>query len=472
RRICTMARLRPSLEGLNERIVPAVSVKFLGGSLTITANPANVSNNLVVTQQATDGKFVISDGGVSVGPYRVTGNITITSSNASDTIQVNLNRGAAGTFQLPGFLSINSRNGADTITINSDATRGGRIGGNLILATGFSDDTVNIGTAGGALSIGGAVSANMDSGADTFNLGTTSTGKTFVTGRGVTLLRANTVNMGTGTDPLTVNGTVSIDNTLDYGITNNITLGFNTTPSPAKIAGNFCYNGGTLIDDIKLYGTVQGAPGKNSVINMGQGANTLDIDAVIGLGTSSDLIVTGGAGIDDISLGDDTDIANDAIFSLGAGNNVYGLNGAFTVGGDMSITAGNGDDIINLFAGQIGGDLTLSLGNGSNSLTFTGASTVGAAQSASCHDFTYNGGDGDDEITFDADNGAVENSLTVNLGSGSDIFDATNSNDSSYLTGFIDLGLDLDPDQVTYRSALAAVTEIVNIFPNDTVTAV
>jgi len=467
-----MARSRPSLEGLTERIVPAVSVKFLGGSLTITANPANVSNNLVVTQQATDGKFVISDGGVSVGPYRVTGNITITSSNASDTIQVNLNRGAAGTFQLPGFLSINSRNGADTITINSDATRGGRIGGNLILATGFSNDTVNIGTAGGALSIGGAVSANMDSGADTFNLGTTGTAaNTFVIGRGVTLLRANTVNMGTGTDPLTVNGTVFIDNTLDYGITNTIRFGITSDVLQARSAGNFCYNGGTLIDDIGLYGTIQGAPGKNSVINMGQGANTLDIDAVIGLGTSSDLIVTGGAGIDDISLGDDTDIANDAIFSLGAGDNLYDLNNTFAVGGNMSITAGNGDDIVGIFAGQIGGDLTFSLGNGSNSLTFAGA-TTGAAQSASCHDFTYNGGDGDDEITFDADNGAVENSLTVNLGSGSDIFDATNSGDSSYLTGFIDLGLDLDPDQVTYRSALAAVTEIVNIFPNDTVTAV
>jgi len=170
-------------------------------------------------------------------------------------------------------------------------------------------------------------------------------------------------------------------------------------------------------------------------------------------------------------LGDDTDIANDAIFSLGAGDNLYDLNNTFAVGGNMSITAGNGVDIVGIFAGQIGGDLTLSLGNGSNSLTFAGA-TTGAAQSASCHDFTYNGGDGDDEITFDADNGAVENSLTVNLGSGSDIFNATDSGDSSYLTGFIDLGLDLDPDQVTYRSALAAVTEIVNIFPNDTVTAV
>lgn len=467
-----MARLRPSLEGLTERIVPAVSVKFIGGSLTITANPANVSNNLVVTQQAIDGKFVIADGPVSVGPYRVTGNITITSSNANDTIQVNLNRGAAGNFQLPGFLNINSRNGADTVTINSDGTNGGRIGGNLILSTGFSNDTVNIGTAGGSISIGGAISANLDSGLDTFNLGTTGTAaNTFVVGRGVTLLRANTVNMGTGTDPVTVNGTVSIDNTLDYGITNRIRFGITGDVLQARAAGNFCYNGGTLIDNIGLYGTIQGAPGKNSVINMGQGTNTLDINAEIGFGTASDLIVTGGAGVDDIAFNDDTKISNDAIFSLGGGDNLYGLNSTFSVDGDMSITAGNGTDAVGIFAGQIGGNLTLSLGNGSNSLTFAGA-TTGAAQSASCHDFTYNGGDGVDDITYDANNGAVENSLTVNLGSGSDTFDGTNSGDSSYLTGFIDLGLDLDPDQVTYRSALAAVTEIVNIFPNDTVTAV
>lgn len=467
-----MARSLPSIEGLTERIVPAVSVKFLGGSLTITANPANVANNLTVTQQATDGKFVITDGTASVGPYRVTGNITIVSSNASDTINVNLNRGAGGTFQLPGFLNINSRNGADTINIRGDGTNGGRVGGNVILSTGFSNDTVSITGNGALLSIGGMISANLDSGADTFSLGTTSTAAgSVVTGKGVSLLRANTVNIGNSGDPVTINGTLSVDNTLDYGITNTLVMGVSTSTTQVQVAGNFCYNGGTLIDGIELYGTVQGAPGKNSVINMGQGANSLDINAKIGVGTSSDLVVTGGAGVDSITLRDDTVISNDAIFSLGAGDNLYSLNHTFEVNGDMSITAGNGIDAVGVFAGAIGGDLTMSLGNGSNSLTFAGAGT-GAAQSASCHDFTYNGGDGDDDIIFDADNGAVENSLTVNLGSGSDTFDGTNSGDSSYLTGFIDLGLDVDPDNVIYRSALAAVTEIVNIFPNDTVTAV
>ena len=77
-----------------------------------------------------------------------------------------------------------------------------------------------------------------------------------------------------------------------------------------------------------------------------------------------------------------------------------------------------------------------------------------------------------DDITFDADDGAVENALNVYLMSGADVFDGTNSGDASYLTGYIDLGIDVDPDNVIYRSALAAVTQIVHIYPNDTVTAV
>lgn len=463
-----MARKCPSLEGLTERIVPAVSVKFLAGSLTISANPANVANNLVIEQRLSDGKFLVTDGSVSVGPYRVTGNISVISSNASDIIQVNLNRGTGGTFQLPGFLNINSRNGADNITIRGDADYGGRIGGNVILSTGYSNDTVTISDNGATLSIGGGISANLDSGADTFNL-VTSGG--VVTGKGVSLLRANAVNIGVGGDPVSINGSLCIDNTLDYGITNNLVMGTSGDITKVKIAGNFCYNGGTLIDNIQLYGTVQGLAGKNSVINLGQGTNSLDANAEIGVGTSSNLIVTGGSGEDNITLRDDTLIANDAIFSLGAGANIYSLNHTFAVDGNMSITAGNGDDAIGVFAGQIGGDLTLSLGNGSNSLTFAGTAT-GAAQSASCHDFTYNGGDGVDNITFDADDGAVENALTVYLMSGDDVFDATNSGDSSYLTGYIDLGIDTNPDNIIYLSVLAAVTEIVNVYSNDTVTAV
>ena len=115
----------------------------------------------------------------------------------------------------------------------------------------------------------------------------------------------------------------------------------------------------------------------------------------------------------------------------------------------------------------------MSLGNGDNDFTFASlTNTTGAAQSASCHDFTYTGGDGDDTIIYDADSGAVENMLTVYLNSGSDVFDGTNSADDSYLLGYIALGLDVDPDNVIFRSALAGVTDIEEIFPNDTVTAV
>lgn len=467
-----MARLRPNLEGLTERIVPAISLKFVSGNLTICAVPANVANNLTLTQSAIDGKFTVTDGAQSAGPYNVRGNVTIISSNAADTININLNRGAAGTFAIPGYLSINSRNGADTINITGDATNGGRISGNVILATGFANDTVTMSGGGSLLSIGGAISANFDSGLDTFNLGSTTDGSSVVTGKGVTLLRANTVNIANGTDPVTINGNLCIDNTLDYGLTNTTNIGDTTDILQARIAGNFVYNGGTQFDTINLFGTVQAAPGKNSVINMGQGTNNLNINADIGAASASNLIVTGGSNADSITLGGDTVISNDAIFSLGNGLNAYSLNSTFAVNGNLTIQAGNGDDDLGIFAGAIGGDLTLSLGNGANSFTFAGAATAGAAQSASCHDFNYTGGDGVDTIVYDADDGAVENMLTVYLNSGADVFDGTNSGDASYLTGYIALGLDVDPDNVIYRSALAGVTTIVEIFPNDTVTAV
>lgn len=468
-----MAKPRLSLEGLTERIVPAVSVRFLSGSLTICANPANVANNLVVTQRALDGKFVITDGAVSVGPYQVRGNITIISSNTSDSITVNLNRGAAGAFQLPGYLNINSRNGSDTITLSADATNGGRIGGNVILSTGYADDTVNITGNGALMSIGGMISANLDSGSDTFNLGVgTTTGGSVVTGKGVTLTRANTVNMASAGDPVTINGNLSMDNTRDYGLTNTIVMGVAASTTQFTVAGIMTYNGGTQVDDLGLFGTVQGLAGKNSAINMGQGANALEINADIGPASNSDLVVTGGAGVDSVTLGDDTVISNDAVFSLGAGDNLYSLNSTFAVNGNMSITAGNGTDDLGVFAGVIGGDLTLTLGNGDNTFTFAGAATAGAAQSAACHDFNYYGGDGVDDITYDADDGAVENDLNVYLETGADVFDGTNSGDASYLTGYIDLGIDTDPDNVIFRTALVPVTEVVNIYPNDTVTAV
>ena len=468
-----MARQRPNLEGLTERIVPAISLKFVSGSLTICAVPANVANNLTLTQSATDGKFTVTDGTQSAGPYNVRGNITIVSSNAADTININLNRGAANAFAIPGFLSINSRNGADTINITGDASNGGRISGNVILATGFANDTVTMSGGGDLLSIGGMISGNFDSGLDTFNMGSTANSSSVITGKGVCLYRANSVNIGNGTDPVTINGSVCIDNTLDYGLTNATNVGIISSVTQARIAGNFVYNGGTQTDTINLFGTVQAAPGKNSVINMGEGTNTLNINAEIGAASASDLIVTGGSGIDDVAFNDNTVISNDVIFSLGNGANLYGFNSTFAVNGDFILNAGNGNDDLGIFAGAIGGNLTLSLGNGANDFTFASkANTTGAAQSASCHDFTYTGGDGDDTITYDADSGAVENMLTVYLNSGSDTFDGTNSATDSYLLGYIALGLDVDPDNVIFRSALAGVTTIVEVFNNDTVTAV
>ncbi len=468
-----MARQRPNLEGLTERIVPAISLKFVAGNLTITAVPANVANNLTLTQSAVDGKFTVTDGGQSAGPYNVRGNITIVSSNAGDNINVLLNRGAAGGFAIPGFLSINSRNGADTINITGDATNGGRISGNVILSTGFANDTVTMSGGGDFLSIGGMISGNFDSGLDTFNLGSTANGSSVITGKGVCLYRANSVNIANGTDPVTINGTVCIDNTLDYGLTNITNVGDGSSVTQARIAGNFVYNGGTQTDTINLSGTVQGAPGKNSAFNMGEGTNTLNINAEMGAASASDLIVSGGSGVDNISIGDNTVISNDAIFSLGNGLNVYDFNKTFAVNGDFILNAGNGNDDLGIFAGAIGGNLTLSLGGGTNDFTFASfTNTTGAVQSASCHDFTYTGADGDDTIIFDADSGAVENMLTVYLNSGSDVFQGTNSADDSYLLGYISLGLDVDPDTVIFRSALTGVTTIVEIFVNDTVTAV
>jgi hypothetical protein len=51
-------------------------------------------------------------------------------------------------------------------------------------------------------------------------LGSTANGSSVITGKGVCLYRANSVNIANGTDPVTINGTVCIDNTLDYGLTN------------------------------------------------------------------------------------------------------------------------------------------------------------------------------------------------------------------------------------------------------------
>ena len=124
-------RVRPSLEHLEDRTVPA-TVRLVSGDLLVS-NLLVVGNRASVTLKATaNNTFQVVDteggtGSASLGTYGVAGNIIVTGTNASDSITVNLNG-----HTYAGNVLINSGTGNDSIVVTG-AGAGNVIGGNVTL---------------------------------------------------------------------------------------------------------------------------------------------------------------------------------------------------------------------------------------------------------------------------------------------------------------------------------------------------
>src|SRR5690349_16587035 len=130
---------RPSLEHLEDRCCPSLTILFDGNNLTIgdgATNGAPAGGQLSLTQNA--GSVSVGDNGntTNLGTYAVTGAINVRLNNVPATVSVSL-----GANSTSGDLSLSLGNGGNGVTVSGS---GGAIEGNFNVTSGTGNDTVNL----------------------------------------------------------------------------------------------------------------------------------------------------------------------------------------------------------------------------------------------------------------------------------------------------------------------------------------
>jgi fibronectin-binding autotransporter adhesin len=439
---------RLEVSALEDRLAPA-TLSFSGGSLTVS-NPRGA---LDVAQQAT-GAFKVTDAGINHGTYFVGNNITINGFNGNDTVTVSL---AAGKV-LPGTLTVNTFNGHDTVSVNGAGT--GRVGGRLNVGGSNGNDLLQVGNASG-LTVSGGGTLAMGAGNDSVTVGD---GVTF--GNTVAATQANNFTLGAAGAPARINGSLSVDNSVDGALGNALTM-----TAPGAVAGSFFYTGGTGADALDVAGTLHSIAGQRTELVMGEGTNSLNLSGSVGFGTpDSDLIYEGGNNFfssDSVTFAGTAVVTDDVELNMVEGANFYDLASNFFVGGDFSILAGGDVDDVGVIDAIINGDVSVVLGGGDDSVTF---GTLGSGVGSIGGNLAVDVGDGNDGVAVNAFVGGGGGQVTVNLGAGADTFDACDPVNSAYGAATIDLGVDFDFDVSTVLVALAPFTTYLNVGGGDVTT--
>lgn len=463
------------LEGLTERIVPAVSIRAVDGDLIISgiANTTTGFQRLFLTVNA-DNTVQIRDGGTTGstgtdrGTYSVTGDLFLNLSNRKDSVIISMENGST----LDGGIIANLGNGNDELTIQipddeASATIFGGVevnGGNgndkmVVFKLDTDEDETE------TLTIQGGLSFNGGAGNDTANINQATDADPVVFGDSVTLTRVNTVNIGI-TDTVTIHGTTTINNASDKLVTNTITVG----TTAVSIAGTLAITGGQGNDTVTLdtVSIVDVVPAEDEVleinINLDRGNNSLTMDAVtFGMaGTDADFAYTGGKGTDEITFTGTNAISGDATFTLGNGVNELTTNADTAFDSDVTITGGAVADTITLSTATILGLLTATLGNGANELTSAGTIDGG---------LSYTGGSNVDTVTLsDGDNLAGD--VSISTGAGADVVEISGTATVSLTSLTLDLGIDSAADSLDYDSVFDGLITILNQGSGDIVTSV
>jgi len=132
---------------------------------------------------------------------------------------------------------------------------------------------------------------------------------------------------------------------------------------------------------------------------------------------------------------DAANINGSATFNLGQGDNQFYFDFPAYVGGNLSVTAGNGSNFLGgtlapnfAMEGIVNGNFNVNLGNGDNTVNF-GATVL-------CSNVTFQTGGGDDNITIFATAFAFGAKLSVFAGAGNDTLTIdSNAFASAYLDG-------------------------------------
>lgn len=451
------------LEGLTERIVPAVSIRAVDGDLVISgiANLNAGAQRLFITVTA-DNTVAIRDGGTSAatgtnrGSFEVSGDLILNLSNRNDSVIIDFD----GKFTLDGGITANLNNGTDSLSITNSGGDDSTIAGSVTIDGGNGNDTVFItndsGTASKTLSINGAVVFNGQAGGDIININGAGGAEAIAIGNGLSLTRVNTVNVGTNAD-VTIDGNVTLNASSDKLIPNIINIG----GSEVNVAGALTVTGGQGFDTVTLTDVHVGdvVPAEDEVIevnfNLDRGTNSLTFtDVEMGIvGTDVDFLYTGGTGSDTIDWDTGTNsFSGDVTINLSNGTNEVtgGANTDFDA--DVTINGGKNGDAIDLDTGDVFGLLSLSLGAGTNSLAAGGALDGG---------LTYVGGANGDTVNL-SNSDEIAGDVSISVGGGADNIDIVGSGTVIASSMIVDLGVDSVIDNLDYDNEFDSLITILN----------
>ena len=462
------------LEGLTERIVPAVSIRTVDGDLVISGIPnlQGTTQNLWINVTS-DNEVTIRDGGTTVtstginrGTYAVTGDLILNLSNRNDSVVIDF----TATAELDGNIIATLNNGNDTLSITNSGAADASILGDVTVFGGNGTDVLSINNTGNAtttLLVGGIVSFNGGAGVDTMNAnGTSSVAGTnaaeLVIGNGLVMTQVNTFNVATATTgaatasaPVTIDGNITFNSSVDKLIGNSVNFG--SAVSTATLAGALTITGGQGSDTIiwNQLSVVDVIPAEDTVlevsVNLGLGTNNLTLtDTVIGIGgTDADFAYTGGTGTDNIILtGGGNSISGSVTVTLGKGTNTY-QDSDTAYDKNVTITGGDNADTITMDSADIGGLLSASLGKGANGFDLNTGSTVAGG-------LTYVGGSGVDTVDI-ATGDDLAGDVTISLGAGADdlVLSGFTTGNIQLTSLTVDLGVDSLIDTVDYDSVLS-----------------
>ncbi len=456
---------RLTLEPLEDRWCPALSILQTSTALTISGSPSSTTLPLSVTATAPGtNTFRIMDGNTNLGTWKIGASLQFNLTSEPNDVDLNLNGG-----YIPGNVLFSLGNGFvgspanipfASVNVSSGTTTpvaGGTIRGTLTFQGGRGQETnINVGGFQATIppaftpvtitpiTINGDLIAKMPENANGFGNGLVIHAGTLVVGSVqatnidtltlgdlTTLFRAATVGGDLSATDASSHHSMSVD--LLGNVNGNVsvnaagtTAGFNEFTLQQQTAGT----GGSVGN---LLTVSLGASANGNLFTVAAGT-TVTGNATLINGSTSTVPVNS---IFDLEGTFDSSLT----LNLGYGDNLVESDTGF-IFGNLSISGGDGNDTISgktaaAFDATIGGTLTVNLGNGNN------VADIGLAPGGI---FYWTSGGGSDSVALDPDGGVNTPgfsqlwNVNFHFGNGDDTVNLVDAVNPQSITGLIDMG--------------------------------
>ena len=381
-------RLFLDLERLEDRTCPSLTIQQTPSLLLISGTPTVASAPLSITGSPNSDTFSITEGTTNLGTFQVGGSLQVNLASRPNDLNLNLNGG-----YIPNNVTLSlgaGYIGASTFLAGVNiysATPGGAIRGSLSILGGNGQENLYLGGISTIMTPGvtrspvavlGSVTAATNENVNGFgNLLDILSGTRV--GANVQTTNVDTVEVGEITNqavsPATIGGNLSAgDSGSHHSMDVDITGVVNGTVSVNASGFTPGFNEFTLEQQAAGVG---GVIGNTLSVSLGNSAGGNAFSFTAGSTVSGNTTLTNGSAATGASA---TTIDLEGTFNgsvslnLGIGDNLV-TSDTGVVGGNLSITGGNGAETISglvgtAFDATVAGSVTINLGNGTNSATF------------------------------------------------------------------------------------------------------